>query len=153
MDKSDDLYEEALHKMNRENPDIQEVLDLLNKSFESGDPRSAYALGTWYLHGKYVGKNIAKAVNLLKFAAERNIPDACYDLAVCYERSVGVRKDTEKAFELYLRAVLYGDQNSVYEVGRCFYYGIGIEKNERIANIWLEKAEQINPDKYNADSK
>ena len=80
---------------------------------------------------------------LLKRAVNKNLPEACYDLAVCYEEPAGVVKNQEKAFELYLKAALYGDKQSFHEVGRCYYYGIGVIKNKSLADIWLEKAEEL----------
>jgi TPR repeat protein len=137
------LYEEALAETSRDKPDIELVLDLLEKSLALGNPRAAYALGTWYLHGEHVDKDTSKAMVLLKRAADKNIPEACYDLAVSYEKPVGVAANLKKAFELYVRAALHGDNQSFHEVGRCYYYGIGTPRDENLADIWLEKAEEL----------
>ena len=80
---------------------------------------------------------------LLKRAADKNVADACYDLAVSYEKPEGVAANLEKAFELYVKAALHGDNQSFHEVGRCYYYGIGVPSNKTLADIWLEKAEEL----------
>ena len=138
-----DLYDKALSEMSKKNPNKEKVFKWLTQSMEGGNAEASYALATWYLHGEYVEKDISKATILLKRAVDKNIPNACYDLAISYEKSCGVSKDLKKAFELYVRAALYGDSQSFYEVGRCYYHGIGVEKNESLADIWLEKAENL----------
>ena len=137
------LYEEALAEMSQDNPNAKRALKLLNESLAEGNPNAAYALGTWYLHGENVDKDTAKAMVLLKRAADKNVPEACYDLAVSYETPEGVAANPEKAFELYVKAALHGDAQSFHEVGRCYYYGIGTPRNEGLADIWLEKAEEL----------
>jgi TPR repeat protein len=133
-------YERALEKMNEDSPDLAMIANYLQIAADKGDPRAHYALGTWYLHGRFFKKNLRKAIAFIRYAAEREIPDALFDLAVCYEKGVGVPRKQNMAMELYLRAALAGEKKSLYEVGRCYYYGIGTEKNTRIANIWLDHA-------------
>ena len=153
-----DLYDTALKEMSKQSPNKKKVVELLNKSIDSGNPKAAYALATWYLHGEYVEKDLSKGIMLLKRASDKNVPEACYDLAICYEKPEGVTENLEKAFELYLRAALHGDKQSFYEVGRCYYHGIGVVKDEEIADIWLERAEEFgitdedNEQLYSGDS-
>lgn len=142
-DKSVVFYKEAFEEMNKETPDITKAYNLLVESYDMGNHKAAYALGTWYLHGKHVKVDLKKAIDLFNYATKTNIPEACFDLAVCYEKGTGVKIDLEKAFELYMRAALFGDSQSFYEVGRCYYHGVGIQQNERLANIWLDKAEEL----------
>ena len=123
------LYDAALEEMSKETPNIKQVLVWLNESLELGDSNAAYALGTWYLHGENVDKDLSKAVDLLEIAANGNVPEACFDLAICYEKPEGVAQNLEKAFQLYIKAALYGDDQSFFEVGRCYCHGIGVEKN------------------------
>lgn len=99
-----------------------------------------YALGTWFLFGKFVEKDENKAFELFLKASEENHREDCFDLAKCYEEGIGVNKSLNNAFESYLRAALLGDKQSLYEVGRCYYYGIGIKKDEKLADLWLDIA-------------
>lgn len=143
LEKAENLYQQALTEARKENFNVQKTLNLLNSAIEAGSPDAAYALATWYLHGEHVGKDWNKAVFLLKRASNAKNPDALYDLAVCYEEGKGIKQDKYKAFELYLQAALRGDQQSIHEVGRCYYYGIGIEEDKDLADIWLERAEEL----------
>ena len=144
MKKNIKPYEEALTEISKDNPDAEKVTFLLEKASTEGDARATYALGTWYLYGKHVKKNINKAVKLFRQAAKSDEPSALYDLAVCYETGNGVKKNLKLAMEHYMRASLCGDKQSIYEVGRCYYYGIGIEKNRKLAWIWLDHARKFN---------
>ena len=139
-------YDLALELMLQSKPDIKRVTLLLNKGVEEGNSDSAYALGTWYLLGKNLEKDMCKAIDLLTLADDLNHPDACFDLAICYEKSEGISQDLERAFHLYLRAALYGDEQSFSEVGRCYYHGIGTKPDEVLADIWLEKTEALGID-------
>ena len=99
-----------------------------------------YALGTWYLFGKFVEKDLGKAFESFLKASNDNHPEACFDLAKCYEEGIGVNKNLNNAFESYLKAALLGDKQALYEVGRCYYYGIGVKKDARLATLWLDIA-------------
>lgn len=142
MAKGDKIYFKALSEANKADGDLNYVFGLLQKAAALNNPKAKYALGTWYLHGKFVKKNYKKAVEYLSEAADENIKDALYDLAVCYEKGAGTKKDIFKAFQLYLKASLLGEKQSLYEVGRCYYYGLGVEKNVEIAKIWLDQAKE-----------
>lgn len=136
-------YEKALREMEREKPNFKLVMELLNHGIQSGDAKAAYALGTWYLHGKNVRKNTNKAIELLKKAAKENIPEACFDLAVFFETGKNDTKDDKAAFQFYLKAAIRNDAQAIYEVGRCYYYGVGTKKNKAMADIWLERAQEL----------
>ncbi|MBI9074588.1 MAG: sel1 repeat family protein [Desulfatibacillum sp.] len=139
-------YNKALAEISKESPDISSVLALLNESINAGSSEAAYALATWYLFGNHVDQDWEKAVYLLKKSSEEKHPSALYDLAVCYEEGKGTEKDVSESFRLYLKAALRGDKQSFHEVGRCYYYGIGIEEDRTLADIWLERAEELGAD-------
>lgn len=140
---TDDSYEEALRAVRGENPNIEKARILLEEAFQQGDPRAAYALGTWYFHGKVFPTNKRIALKLFRYAAKKCVPIACFDLAVCFERGCGVRRSFRSAFSHYLQAALLGDKESVYEVGRCYYYGIGTKKDRKQAIMWLDYARDV----------
>ena len=138
-----DAYKIALKEASKKNANNKKVFALLNQSLDKRDPRAAYALGTWYLYGKHVEKNIRKGIKLIRQAAEKNVPDALYDLAVSYETGDCLPKNKKLAAEYYLRAALYGEKQSIYEVGRCYYYGIGVPKDRRLAKVWFDRAKEL----------
>jgi TPR repeat protein len=136
-----DLMSEFLAEMQKEKPDLKVAFDLLQTAARENNSVALYAIGTWYLFGRYVKKNPSEAVKYFLQAIEGNNSDAYYDLAVCYEKGVGIKKNKKAAFECYLNAALLGDKQSLYAVGRCYFYGIGAPKNMHIGEIWLKHAE------------
>ena len=143
MSKEHTSYETALAEMQRESPDVPRALALLQEAVQGADPRASYALGTWFLHGTHVARDVRKATKLIRVAADANVVDALFDLAVAYETGVGVRKNLKLAARHYLRAALHGSDQATFEVGRCYYYGIGFERDRPAAKIWLDRAEEL----------
>ena len=141
MGKGDIILRKALAEMEKETPDLKVAFDLLQTAAHQKNCEALYAIGTWYLFGRFVKKDPSEAVKYFLQAIEGNNSSAYYDLAVCYEEGVGIRKNKKAAFECYLNAALLGDKQSLYQVGRCYYYGIGVSKNMSIADIWLRHAE------------
>ena len=143
MKMKQSLYERALAEARKASPDLGKVFSMLQKADQGGDPRAAYALGTWWLHGHYVKKDVRKGLQLIRAAASANVSDALFDLAVSFELGNGMPKNDEKAALSYLQAALNGDEQAFFEVGRCYYYGIGFRKDRGLARVWLEKAKRL----------
>ena len=142
---ADSLYESALKEMRLPHPNNENVARMLRQAIDLGSARAAYALATWYLHGKddVVAQDYTEAVRLLRVAAEAHVPSALYDLAACYANGEGVDKNPWKAFELYLVAALHGDDDAVFKVGRAYFYGVGVAEDRRVAELWLDRAEEL----------
>ena len=144
IDKALAYYNSAFKEMKKKKPDEKKAYALLSQSADGGCAKAIYAIATWYLHGTDgLPTDLKKGVELLEEAVNKKNPDAMFDLAICYERGKGKKKNLKKAFELYLMAALREDKQSIYEVFRCYYYGIGVEANEWLADIWLERAEEL----------
>lgn len=138
--KGNRLYQLALKKALMDNADLNEVFALLMKAKKVNNYKAIYALGTWYLFGTYVKKDVYKAFELILEAAENNIPEACFDIANSYEEGVGTAQNLNEAFVNYMKAALLGHKQSIYEVGRLYYYGIGVKKDKQLAKVWLDMA-------------
>lgn len=133
-------YALALKQMARKQPDLQRAAGLLARAMKEEDPRATYALGTWYLHGRYFDKDERKGTRLIKAAASHGVADAMFDLAVSLEKGIGTKKNARRAALAYLRAALSGDEDAVYEVGRCLHHGIGFARDRLAAAVWYERA-------------
>ena len=139
------LFDRAMLEMRSEGSDTASVVRSLRQAIDAGSPHAAYALATWYLHGKdgIIPQDYAEAVKLLELAAEAHHPEALYDLGVCYYNGEGVDKNPGRAFELYLQAALHGDEDAVFKVGRSYFYGDGVAEDRRVADIWLDRAHEL----------
>jgi len=142
MKAGEKAYRQALSEARKKNPRLDIVLELLNTAIEKNNPDAMYALASWYLHGKHVRKNYAKACALLLPASAR-VADASSALAICFEKGQGVKKNLSKAFYYHVNAAMLGDPEAYYEVGRCYYYGIGARKDADLAEVWLRQAERL----------
>lgn len=117
--------------------DYQTAFELLQTADKKGDPEASYAIGTWYLFGRFVDKDLRKAASYFSKASKKGYKDAVFNLALCYEVGAGVQKDLTKAFSYYYDAFTYGEQSAAYEVGRMLYYGIGVPKNRKLAEHFI----------------
>src|SRR4051812_48929903 len=143
MEKKERLFNKSTTELLKEKPNEQLAVKLMEESHNLGFAKASYAIGTWYLHGVHYKKNLKKGIQYIKIAVKENIPEALFDLAVSYESGLGITKNEKKAFEYYLRAALKGDKEATAELGRLYYYGIGVNKNKILADIWLERAEDL----------
>lgn len=153
------LYESAIEDMRAEDPDLSAIVTKLRTCIAAGSPCAAYALATWYLHGKddLIPQSYAEAIPLLTMAAEFHHTDALFDLAVCYSNGEGVEKSPERAFELYLQAALHADADAVFKVGTSYFYGYGVAQDHRVAEIWLDRSRELGtyegePDEFHEPS-
>lgn len=116
--------------------DAHDIVKLLTTASNGGISEADYALGTFYLHGKYVHQDMEQAIALLKRAADAMYPPALFDLAVALEKGEGRKKKSRKAaFECYVLAMVLGDRDAIFEVARCAYYGIGTKRNRKLYEI------------------
>ncbi|MFZ5610090.1 MAG: tetratricopeptide repeat protein [Pseudomonadota bacterium] len=142
--ENSDFLSKALAEMNKSSPDVAVATSHLRMAIENGSAEAAYALATWYLHGKepIIKKSRKKAIELLREASECGVASANFDLAVCYEIGHGLRKSEKKAFIHYLRAALLGDKDAAESIGRMYYHGIGVKRDRALAKVWLEEADR-----------
>ena len=116
-------------------------------SAESGYAPAQNIVGTYYLQGLAVTKNVGIAVKWYEKATKQDYPEAQYNLGSLYETGVGVQKSNEKALELYERAARQGYASAQYRAGVFYDQGIGVSQDFIEAFRWYKlAAEQDNPD-------
>lgn len=135
-------YRDA-EKLEKKKGDPTKIVALLKESAGNGNANAQYALGTLYLHGKYVSKDSKLALDYLEAASTKMHPGALFDLGVSYEQGEIRNKDESKAFRSYLLSMIFGDKSAIYEVARCFYYGIGVNKDRAVYEILMMADDHI----------
>jgi TPR repeat protein len=130
----------ALSRAGKGRTRLESALGLLRQAAALGSAEADYAIGTWYLFGRYVPKSLADAERHIRKAAKAGYPAALFDLAVMCETGRGAPKDKVRAFELYLRAALRGDSDAIESVARCVYHGIGTAKNRGLGSLLQDYA-------------
>lgn len=120
----DEQYQKALELAKAGEGYSEAAEKLLRQGVEKGHGASAYALGSWYLHGvSPIPQDTEAAVELFELAAEKGNPDAWYDLAVCFEAGEGKPQDPSRAAYFYLIAAMLGEQPSIFEAARIMHHG------------------------------
>ena len=140
--KSHPSFLSALELAQKSPPNFDAAFKHLLTAHEAGSGEASYALGNWYLHARYVDRDILKAVNYWLTGADRNNIDSLTELAKYFENEEFSSQDTSKALGYYMKAALLGDAASMYDVGRIYYYGIGVKKDRIISDIWMEAAKR-----------
>ncbi|EJK75753.1 hypothetical protein THAOC_02514 [Thalassiosira oceanica] len=104
-------------------PEKSQVLAMVRKRVDAGDPMAIYDLGTKYDFGEYgLVKDVTRAVELYERAAELGVKDAHYNLGVLYDQGKEVAKDMDKAFRHYETAAMYGHVDARHNLGCEEYY-------------------------------
>lgn len=112
----------------------RETRRLMYAALDLGDPRAAYAVGTWYLHGAYgLPKHLEAAWPLLRRAAAGGVAEAMYDLGVAYERGSLGRPNRRQAFRWFELAAALGDLRSRRLVASWRLHGYGTRRDDAAA--------------------
>lgn len=119
----------------RTKQDFANALELLKRAAIAGSAEAHYAIGTWYLFGRVLPKDLKKAARHLKIAAADGDASAMFDLALLYETGRGVSKNAARAYQLYVRAAQKGDADATKSVIRCLYHGIGAPRNKLASEL------------------
>lgn len=147
--ESEELYKKAL-ELEAIGGDPSEIVSLLEDSASRGSAEAIYAIATFYLHGKYLESNPARAFIYLQLAAKKMYPSALFDLGNAFETGEICAKDESEAFRCYLASAMFGDRDAINEVARCLYYGIGTRKDKRMylifSDIYQNYKRTLNPD-------
>ena len=98
-------------------PEGEQVLAMIQKRVDAGDPVAIYALGNQY-YGQYrLRKDVTRAVKLYERAAVLGVKEAHYNLGIMYYVGTEVKKDMAKAFRHFEAAAMCGDVFARYNLG------------------------------------
>ena len=103
-------------------PKEGQIIAMVQKRVDSGDPAAIYHLGTITDYGKHgLEKDVTRAVELYEHAAELGVKEAHYNLGVTYMEGTEVAKDTDKAIRHYEAAAMSGCVPARYNLGHMDY--------------------------------
>ena len=99
-------------------PKKSQVLTMVQKRVDAGDPAAIYHLGVQYERGQCgLKKDVTRTVELYERAAELGVKDAHYNLGVLYDVGTDVEKDMDKAIRHYEAAAMCGHVSARYNLG------------------------------------
>ncbi len=126
--------------LERDEPDYDEFLKLLEKAAEKGNWYAAYDLGTSFAIGFGTDKDYTRAREYLETAVQNGIGSAFYNLGVMYFNGDGVERDYKKARKNFLKATEHGEARGYTGLGFLSLYGLGLVVNHKKGIKLLQKA-------------
>ena len=98
-----------------------------------------------YLNGKYVEKDIYKAIGLFELSSEQGNEHAAYQLGKLFLKDENIPKDILLAVKWLLLSAERGNQYAQYLLGKIYLMGDGVPKDKDAAIKWFTlSAEQGN---------
>ncbi len=119
------------------------AVELFTRAAEKGHRRAQLNLGTLYLRGQGVPRDIIQARAWLEKAAVEGDPYALYVLGRAMEESAGpVGADSIRATDLYRQAAEKGHPLAALRYGMALADGSGVKRDAIAAHRWLIHAQQ-----------
>lgn len=131
------------HDKNSFAPNADLGMEWLIKAAKAGEPRGQSQLGSLYLHGIFINKDIDKSIFWFEEAIKNNSNSARYNLAKLYINKANITPlRLEKAIELYLAAADQGYTDAKVALGNIYMHDTyGLKSGEK-AIYWLKSAAQ-----------
>lgn len=115
----------------------------LHQAAEAGHADALNDLGTCYLNGECVERNVAKAITLFEQAWEAGCTEAYTNLGlVCYadKKAYGLKPDRQRAADYWRQGTEKGNPNSTYCYALCLLKGHGVKKDKAKAAQLMRQA-------------
>lgn len=120
-----------------------------NSIFEkanSGDAEAQFILGSMYVRGIEVGKDINKAIIWFTKAAQQGHSNAQTALGMIYyykdssNKDSGIKQDIKKAIKWFMKAADQGNSVAQFHLGLIYVEGEDIKQDYNEAMKWFRKA-------------
>ena len=125
--------------------DLPQGIALLEHAAAAGDRTAIYSLGTSYIEGRGVTKDVERGRGLFEVAARLGEPSAMNALGVMYLRGESVSADPALARRYFEEAAARGDVYGIANLGRVYLNGIDAAKDPSRALTYFEKASAARP--------
>lgn len=115
----------------------------LQQAADAGHAEALNDLGTCYLNGEHVERNVAKAIALFEKAKDAGCAEANTNLGlVCYadKKVYGLKPDRQRAADYWRQGTEKGDPNSTYCYALCLLKGHGVKKDKAKAAQLMRQA-------------
>lgn len=123
------------------------VFDDVLKRAEAGDSEAQEEIGSYYLNGNAVAKDVSKAIEWYKKSAIQSNSQAIFNIGYLYYSGIGVKKNMKEAFIWFEISEKLGNSRAQHMIGMNFLRGWTVEKNIDIAyQYFLSSAKQGDPD-------
>jgi serine/threonine protein kinase len=132
--------------------DTMGALFHLEKAAQLNDGNAFFELGWASYRGKFVKRDLKKAVDYFSRAAIQKNVQAEVQLGNMYFMGDGVSSDFNEAVRHYFSAASMGNSIAMYALGLAYLEGAGVVKDKEEARSWFKKAveKKDNPEVVNA---
>lgn len=113
------------------------TVDALTAKANSGDAAAQFDLGTLYMNGDGVQKDVQKAIDWYTKAGNQGDPDAEFNLGVMYDNGIGVAQDQKRAIDWYTKAARQGDKDAQARLAQMYFQGEGVAEDDKRAYQWI----------------
>ncbi len=124
-----------------------EVLPLLKKSAELGNPEAQYNYGYFLQSGTAGIKNEHEAVKWYEKSSENGFNDGHYAMMMAYGNGQGIEQSAKKAFKYALKCANNNDATCMWNVVNCYLTGNGVKADTNKFKEWIIKLAKLpNPE-------
>ncbi len=116
------------------------ALPWLGGAATAGHLDAQMMLGQWFLAGRGVARDEARALAWFKHAAHAGHAGAANMLGRCYENAWGTEQDDRAAAQWYTLAADRGSDWGMYNLATALVLGRGARADRRQALAWYERA-------------
>lgn len=113
------------------------------KAAKMGFAKAQNVIGYYYVNGRGVPENKAKAFSWYHKAAKQGLASAQHNVGVCYQFGKGVAENKKKAVKWYEKAAKQDYADSISNLASCIQRGEGTPKDEKLAFILYEEAAKL----------
>jgi len=120
--------------------EFAEAFKKYKKIAKQDNPVAQQLLGSLYMNGQGVKKDITKAIYWFQKAVEEDEEIAQYYLGIMYLKGVGIEQDLSKPAHWIHKSAEQGDALAQYQLGNMYLKGAGVEQKHFMAALWFRKA-------------
>jgi formylglycine-generating enzyme required for sulfatase activity len=113
---------------------------ILRSLADQGRAEAQFMLGTLYVAGKGLPKDLSEAAKWYRKAADQGDRNAEFALGVLSSRGLGVPQDAVQAAYWYGKAADEGHAGAEYALARKYIEGDGVGRDDAIAARWSSRA-------------
>ena len=137
------LFADELHTKVEEaykHHNIPQVVKLYKQIALEGDLDGYFRLGILYYQGKYIKKNLDKAMEYFQEASIYGDKKALYNIATIYSNKSYHDYNPKKAYKILLGLAREHYPKAQFRVGSMLLYGFGVGRDYKLAMRWFEEA-------------
>lgn len=117
---------------------LSSALKWLHSAVKQGEPWAELVLGTLYLEGGAIEKDVEKGLMLVTRAANRGDVRAQTELATMYEAGRLISQSDTEALKWWIAAAEQGSHVARHSVAVYYYQGKGVPKDYVKAYMWAK---------------